>query len=55
MTFENGNREDFDSIILCTGYKIDLSYLNADLRKIVFKDKNEQILDVKNKSINYLI
>jgi hypothetical protein len=46
VTFDNGDRENFDVIIFCTGYKIDLDYFQSDLRKILFKDKNQAVLDV---------
>lgn len=47
VTFENGEKESFDSIIMCTGYKIGLSMLHPDLKKLVFKDNKESILNVK--------
>lgn len=46
VTFTNGEKEIFDSIIMCTGYKIDLNYLHPDLRKTVFKDSEQSILNV---------
>ena len=46
VTFDNGDRENFDVIIFCTGYKIDLDYFQSDLRKTLFKDKNQMVLDV---------
>ena len=48
VTFDNGDRENFDVIIFCTGYKIDLDYFQSDLRKILFKDKNDSIEDADN-------
>ena len=46
VTYEDGVSEDFDCIILSTGYKIDLNFLNENLRKQIFKDKDETILEV---------
>ncbi len=47
VRFENGEKENFDSIIMCTGYKIGLSMLHPDLKKLIFKDNEESILNVK--------
>lgn len=46
ILFENGDRDEFDTIILCTGYKIDLGYLHQELQDIVFKDKEKTVLNV---------
>lgn len=46
VEFENGEKDEFDSIILCTGYKIDLNYLSDDLQNQVFLDENKTSLNV---------
>jgi len=46
VTFEDGSSEDFDVIIQSTGYKIDLDFLDESVRRKIFKDKEETILDV---------
>ena len=46
VVFENGMREVFDSIILCTGYRIMLDFLHPNIKNIVFADKEELYLDV---------
>jgi dimethylaniline monooxygenase (N-oxide forming) len=46
VTFEDGHSEEFDCIIESTGYKIDLDFLDQNLRKKIFKDTEETILDL---------
>ncbi len=46
MIFENDERENFDAIIFCTGYKIDLNFLDDDLKKLVFDDEDKGVLNV---------
>lgn len=49
VTFENGSSDTFDCIILCTGYKIDLNYLDVKLKREIFQDKEESILNVSER------
>ncbi|XP_045201469.2 flavin-containing monooxygenase 5-like isoform X2 [Mercenaria mercenaria] len=43
--FMDGESAEFDNIIMCTGYKIDLPFLSADTQKLVLnKDTNEMKL-----------
>ncbi len=46
VTFEDNKEEEFDHIILCTGYKIGLDFLDKNLRKKVFTNKAETNLNV---------
>jgi hypothetical protein len=46
VTFENGDRANFDAIIKCIGYKINLDFLHDDIKNKVFDDENEQTLKV---------
>ena len=46
VVFEDGDKEEFDAIIFCTGYKIDLSILHKDLKKLVFLDEEKGMLNV---------
>ena len=50
MIFENNERENFDAIIFCTGYKIDLSILHNDLKNLVFDDEDKGVLNVNANS-----
>lgn len=52
IEFENGKKDEFDAIILCTGYKIDLSFLHSDIRKLVFQDPEETFLNVRASSLS---
>jgi lysine/ornithine N-monooxygenase len=47
IEFENGEKEAFDAIILCTGYQIDLDFLHKDIRDQVFFDEEQTFLNVK--------
>ena len=41
VTFMNGETAEFDDIILCTGYKIDLPFLSQPIRdKVLDSEKN---------------
>ncbi len=46
MIFENDERENFGAIIFCTGYKIDMTILHDDLKKLVFDDEDKGVLNV---------
>ena len=46
VTFDNGEKKEFDAIILCTGYKIDLGFLHSDIRKLVFENEQAEVLNV---------
>lgn len=39
-------KKEFDAIILCTGYKIDLGFLHSDIRKLVFENEQAEVLNV---------
>jgi lysine/ornithine N-monooxygenase len=43
---KNDDKEKFDAIIFCTGYKIDLTILHDDLKKLVFDDEDKGVLNV---------
>ena len=47
VTFENGDKEKVDKIILCTGYKIDLDFLSPNLKEKCFLDPQGKYLNVK--------
>jgi dimethylaniline monooxygenase (N-oxide forming) len=46
VTFENGEVDSFDTIIMCTGYKIGLDFLHPDLKNVIFKDADNSILNL---------
>lgn len=46
VIFENGHSQQFDTIIMCTGYKISLDFLEPKVKSIVFEDKEELHLNV---------
>jgi dimethylaniline monooxygenase (N-oxide forming) len=46
VTFDNDEVDEFDYIILCTGYKIGLEFLDKKLRDQVFTSKAETNLNV---------
>jgi dimethylaniline monooxygenase (N-oxide forming) len=48
VTFENGEEEQFDSIIMCTGFKIGLDFLGDNLKNRIFTDKDYTHLNVMN-------
>lgn len=50
MTFLNNEKEEFDSIILCTGYKIGIDFLSNDLKKLVFDPEDDSYLNVSLKN-----
>ena len=39
----DGNSAEFDDIILCTGYKIDLPFLNEKIRNKVLDSETNEI------------
>lgn len=53
VTFDNGEVDEFDHIILCTGYKIGLEFLDKNLRSKVFTSKAETNLQVDFNILNY--
>jgi dimethylaniline monooxygenase (N-oxide forming) len=46
VTFDNGQVDEFDHIILCTGYKIGLEFIDKYLRSKIFTNKAETNLQV---------
>lgn len=48
----NGVSEEFDHIIMCTGYKIDLPYLSDDVKKAVLNQDTNEIKVSIFKSLN---
>ncbi|XP_076098943.1 flavin-containing monooxygenase 5-like [Mytilus galloprovincialis] len=46
--FINGESAEFDSIILCTGYKIDLPFLSDEIKQTVLDDNNNNLKLFKN-------
>lgn len=46
--FVNGVSEEFDHIIMCTGYKVDLPYLSEELRKTVLNEDTNEVKLYKN-------
>ncbi|KAL8596001.1 hypothetical protein ACOMHN_018313 [Nucella lapillus] len=48
VQFGNGQEEEFDKIVYCTGYKIDLPYLSDDLRGKALDDDYNAINLFKN-------
>lgn len=53
VTFLNNEKEEFDSVILCTGYKIGIDFLSNDLKKLVFDQDDDSFLNVSLK--NFMI
>lgn len=47
VNFQNGDVDEYDAIINCTGYSIDLNFLDEEIRKKVFSDERQTILNVK--------
>jgi dimethylaniline monooxygenase (N-oxide forming) len=43
--FINGNSAEFDVIVFCTGYKIDLPFLSSEVKKTIL-DENSNDLKV---------
>jgi lysine/ornithine N-monooxygenase len=41
--FVNGESGEFDHIVLCTGYKIDLPYLSDSVRQAVLDEDTNEI------------
>lgn len=48
VTFDDNQTDEYDSIILCTGYKIDLEFLSDNLKTLVYKDKEKTRLNVRS-------
>lgn len=48
----NGVSEEFDHIIMCTGYKIDLPYLSDDVKKAVLNQDTNEIKVITVKHLN---
>ncbi|CAF1011553.1 unnamed protein product, partial [Brachionus calyciflorus] len=46
VTFSNGIKENFDSIVMCTGYKIGMDFLSHDLKKEIFDPQNDAFLNL---------
>ena len=46
VTFTNGEKVNFDAIILCTGYKIGIDFLSNDLKQMIFDKDNDAFLNV---------
>ena len=46
ITFENNESDEFDTIILSTGYNIALKYLSDSIRNKIYLDKEQTILNV---------
>ncbi|XP_075244772.1 flavin-containing monooxygenase 5-like isoform X2 [Convolutriloba macropyga] len=45
-TFEDDSSEDFDAILLCTGYSVNLDFLDQSIKSKVVKDKEENELQL---------
>lgn len=41
--FVNGEHAEFDHIVLCTGYTIDLPFLAEDLRNVILDEEHNDI------------
>lgn len=48
VLFEDGTEYEPDSVICCTGYKIDLPFLSDDLKKVILDEKRNTIELFKN-------
>lgn len=46
VTFYNGEKAEYDVILLCTGYNIAIPYLDKSIRRKIFSDESETILKV---------
>ena len=43
VTFVNGQSADFDFIVKCTGYKIDLPFLSEELKRTILDEDSNSI------------
>jgi lysine/ornithine N-monooxygenase len=41
--FVGGKSEEFDKIIMCTGYRIDLPFLSENMQKLVLNKETNEI------------
>lgn len=41
--FINGNSAEFDAIVFCTGYKIDLPFLSSEVKKTILDEKSNDL------------
>jgi dimethylaniline monooxygenase (N-oxide forming) len=48
VIFEDGTRGDYDTVIYSTGYKIDLPFLDDNLKATILNETNNEILLYKN-------
>ncbi|XP_048744656.2 flavin-containing monooxygenase 5-like isoform X2 [Ostrea edulis] len=48
VTFVNGESAEFDAIVMCTGYKIDLPFLSEELKKTILNEETNSINLYKN-------
>lgn len=39
----NGESAEFDAIVMCTGYKIDLPFLSEELKKTILNEETNSI------------
>jgi hypothetical protein len=39
--FINGNSAEFDAIVFCTGYKIDLPFLSSEVKKTILDENSK--------------
>lgn len=46
MIFSNNEKDQFDSIIMCTGYKVGIDFLSDDLKKIIIDEDDDSFLNV---------
>jgi hypothetical protein len=46
VTFENNESDEFDTIILSTGYNIELKYLSDSIRTKIYSDQKQTKLNV---------
>jgi hypothetical protein len=54
IEFESGEKANYDAIIMCTGYEINLDFLHKDIRDLVFYDEKSQFLNVNYKTFIFI-
>ncbi|XP_063713697.1 flavin-containing monooxygenase 5-like [Symsagittifera roscoffensis] len=46
VTFNDGTREEFDAILMCTGYDINLDFLDDQIKRMVLNSKRENEIEL---------
>lgn len=46
VTFDDDEKAEYDTILLCTGYNIGIPFLDKEIRSKIFTDESETVLKV---------